>query len=334
MAASETLVRANRRNALLSTGPKSDEGRDVVKLNALRHGLRSVQTVVPGESPDDWEGHRAALVDDLKPFGVLELALVEQVAAGLWRLGRVLRFEADAIGVGQSRDEVVNDHEKNRTRSGGICLSKADIPTARDVEKVRTEAKQARAKARELKTAIGQLEGLAALEDEAIIEDWTIYEPLKQSLQLREREADKVFDGDETFRARHLRTMLGMRGTVEQVTEGTLEDWQEQGLPTLKSQAAEARKKFESVRRRYESALDRLAASRGIPDESHLEKITRYESHLWRIVHRGLDRLRELQVARGAAPPKGPAVAVALIQANGQAASGLFGENALGGGGA
>jgi hypothetical protein len=44
----------NCQNALHSTGPTTVEGVDAAKLNALRHALRSVQTVVAGEDPDAW----------------------------------------------------------------------------------------------------------------------------------------------------------------------------------------------------------------------------------------------------------------------------------------
>ena len=77
---SDKQLEANRQNALQSTGPTTVDGVDAIKLNALRHGLRSVQTVVPGEDPDAWEAHRAAAVEDVKPVGVLELALAEQIA--------------------------------------------------------------------------------------------------------------------------------------------------------------------------------------------------------------------------------------------------------------
>jgi hypothetical protein len=74
---SERQLEANRQNALQSTGPTTVGGEDASKLNALRHGLRSVQTVVPGEDPDAWEAHRAAVVGDVKPMGALEQALAE-----------------------------------------------------------------------------------------------------------------------------------------------------------------------------------------------------------------------------------------------------------------
>src|SRR5512147_740955 len=108
----EIQAEANRRNALQSTGPKTGEGIEAARFNALRHGLRSLQTVVPGEAPDEWEAHRAAIVEDVKPEGAVELALAEQIAAKLWRLGRVLRHEADLIAIGQAKDELLRGHDK------------------------------------------------------------------------------------------------------------------------------------------------------------------------------------------------------------------------------
>ncbi len=84
---SDKQLEASRQNALQSTGPNTAEGVEAIKLNALRHGLRSIQTVVPGEDPDAWEAYRA-VVDDVKPVGALELTLAEQIAAKLWRIGR------------------------------------------------------------------------------------------------------------------------------------------------------------------------------------------------------------------------------------------------------
>jgi hypothetical protein len=45
----EKQLEANRQNALQTIGPKTGDGIEAVKMNALRHGLRSVQTVGPEE---------------------------------------------------------------------------------------------------------------------------------------------------------------------------------------------------------------------------------------------------------------------------------------------
>jgi hypothetical protein len=46
---SDKQVRANQRNALKSTGPKTPEGKDAVRHNALKHGLLSQEVLLPGE---------------------------------------------------------------------------------------------------------------------------------------------------------------------------------------------------------------------------------------------------------------------------------------------
>jgi hypothetical protein len=44
---------ANRRNAQLSTGPKTPEGKAAVRLNALKHGLTAENAVIIGEEEAD-----------------------------------------------------------------------------------------------------------------------------------------------------------------------------------------------------------------------------------------------------------------------------------------
>jgi hypothetical protein len=134
---------ANRRNALRSTGPKTGEGVLACKNNALRHGLRAVQAVVPGEDPDAWEAHRAAVVANLRPEGAVELALAEGVALKLWRLGRVARYEAELIADAQDPDEPVHAHETAHRRFGSGKPDRTDVPTREDLAKAERAADDA-----------------------------------------------------------------------------------------------------------------------------------------------------------------------------------------------
>ena len=125
----EIQTEANRRNALQSTGPKTGEGIEAARFNALRHGLRALQTVVPGER-EEWEAHRIGVVEDLKPEGAVELALAEQLAVKLWRLGRVVRHEADVTAIGQDPEVLAHDHEVSTKRGsmshpGGLSVGGA-----------------------------------------------------------------------------------------------------------------------------------------------------------------------------------------------------------------
>ena len=52
---SERKIEANRRNAQRSTGPKTEEGKDKVRLNALKHGLCAETIVLPHEDADAYQ---------------------------------------------------------------------------------------------------------------------------------------------------------------------------------------------------------------------------------------------------------------------------------------
>src|SRR5918997_990634 len=84
----------NRRNALKSTGPKTPEGKDAVRLNALRHGLRSEEILLPGEDEQALRELDEYLRAELQPTGELENLLIDRVVTAYWRLRRLGRVEA------------------------------------------------------------------------------------------------------------------------------------------------------------------------------------------------------------------------------------------------
>ena len=52
----ERQAEANRRNAMKSTGPRTPEGKAVVALNGMKHGLLSRESLVKGENEADGVG--------------------------------------------------------------------------------------------------------------------------------------------------------------------------------------------------------------------------------------------------------------------------------------
>src|SRR5215204_2765127 len=91
---SDKKTEANRRNALKSTGPNTPEGKAAVRLNALKHGLLSRETLLPGEDEEALRELGERLREELQPVGVLENLLVERIIASYWRLRRLGRVEA------------------------------------------------------------------------------------------------------------------------------------------------------------------------------------------------------------------------------------------------
>jgi hypothetical protein len=85
-------------------GPKTAQGKAVVRWNATRHGISSPKPVVPGlERQEDWESHLEGIMENLSPVGHLEVTLAERIALLFWRLHRVTRYETEAITLSQQK---------------------------------------------------------------------------------------------------------------------------------------------------------------------------------------------------------------------------------------
>src|SRR4051794_16422397 len=97
---SDKQARANRQNALKSTGPKTPEGKAATRLNALKHGLLSRETLLPGEDEEALRELGERLRDELQPVGELENLLVDRIIASYWRLSRLGRVEAGIFAWG------------------------------------------------------------------------------------------------------------------------------------------------------------------------------------------------------------------------------------------
>jgi|SRR5208282_2494141 len=92
---------ANRRNAQLSTGPRTEEGKRRSRRNALKHGvLASALLIAEGEGaedPSEFDELLGGLRRDLAPVGTLEEMLIEKIAVCWWRQKRALRCEAGLV---------------------------------------------------------------------------------------------------------------------------------------------------------------------------------------------------------------------------------------------
>src|SRR5215216_4820058 len=114
---------ATNSSGLTKGGPVTQEGKEVVRWNATRHGIRSPAPVVPGiERPEDWEEHREGVLESLAPEGHLEEVLAERVALLSWRLNRVTRYETESIALYQEKAE---DDLADRRRFGSHVLGAA-----------------------------------------------------------------------------------------------------------------------------------------------------------------------------------------------------------------
>ena len=94
---------ANRLNAQKSTGPKSEEGKSVARMNAYTHGLTAQTIVIGDEDPKAFDALRAQLEAEFNPRPGLEADLVERLAVNIWRMRRMPVFEAAIIRLGSEQ---------------------------------------------------------------------------------------------------------------------------------------------------------------------------------------------------------------------------------------
>jgi len=80
-----------------ATGPRTRQGKQRSKHNALKHGIFSKIVLLEGDSRTEFNSLLNGLRNDLRPEGALEEILVEKLAALLWRHRRILIAEGAEI---------------------------------------------------------------------------------------------------------------------------------------------------------------------------------------------------------------------------------------------
>ena len=86
-------INANKKNALLSKGPKTDLGKLNSSKNSLKHGLTAKQLVI-GENLKEFEQYRDQMIEELKPVGILQEQVVFKIIDVGFRLRRIGKIEA------------------------------------------------------------------------------------------------------------------------------------------------------------------------------------------------------------------------------------------------
>jgi hypothetical protein len=87
-------IEANRRNAQLSTGPTTEEGKKKSRQNAVRHGLTAETVIDALEDAEDYAAFEMAITADHNAPSAVERELVLRLASLLWRLRRATAIES------------------------------------------------------------------------------------------------------------------------------------------------------------------------------------------------------------------------------------------------
>jgi len=116
MEISEKQLKANQNNAKLG-GVKTEEGKDIIRLNALKHGLLTKEIFISGENREEFDNLVFSIINELSPEGEIDKLLAERIITNIWRLRRVLSIERNAIEYNRNDQDLgLFDNEKQKNR--------------------------------------------------------------------------------------------------------------------------------------------------------------------------------------------------------------------------
>lgn len=287
---------SNRENAARSSGPRTLEGKAVVRLNALKHGLLSKELVISqGDGKEDANEFATLLNDlcnELSPQGTIEEILVEIIARSYWRLRRVTRFE---VGILRKRlDRVVADYkpqinwddEKVNILTDYKSLVKAEKELMKGYESV-----------------------ITLLEGDLIIDKVTeagdeigIY-----FFYVRLIRSEFLTDASSINPELFVNRLTKFEITLEEMREFLLKNgWDDKKIRSSFirqcvagiSRCKERIEELERRGRKAELKASRLIQTKSLPDALSMERIIRYENSIERQLYRALDQLERIQRKR------------------------------------
>jgi hypothetical protein len=88
----------NRANAKHSTGPRTPEGKNRSRMNALKHGMCAKVIPLPNENPAEVAAREQAFIDQYQPKTPRDAFLVHVAALATLQFDRCHRFETAELG--------------------------------------------------------------------------------------------------------------------------------------------------------------------------------------------------------------------------------------------
>ena len=124
---SDRQLRANQANAQKSTGPRTEQGKQVSRLNGLRHGLTGQISIMTEDNRRELDVFCNPIIARLNPDGPLELQVANMIAHDHWRLNRIQSIEDGifAMGHGHVANEIDTGAEQADVLTTGAAACSA-----------------------------------------------------------------------------------------------------------------------------------------------------------------------------------------------------------------
>jgi hypothetical protein len=277
---SANKLAANRRNARKSTGPRTADGKEASRMNAVKHGILSTAVVVRGlrirEHEEEFKALREQCWECLAPVGRIEEMLVDKIVAAQWRLRRALIAETGEIVLS------VDGERQRRTNRGPVPLGIFSNPLQDGATQMET-------------SSLG-LEYLKAVLN-------LVRRDVESEGELTQAACDRVLERFMNKPNSLTRELLAYRERMAADTEGlspeeAKDTYRRMVLRFIEEKLAwYGRLSSQSEEREDKEETARQAAN-VLPSAEVLEKILRYEAALDRQLYRAMNQLERLQRRR------------------------------------
>jgi hypothetical protein len=267
-----------------TAGPRTRQGKERSKHNALKHGVFSKQVVLPDESDAEFHALLDGLRNDFQPEGTLEDVLVEKLAALFWRNRRLIIAESAEI---QKGVKFLAWDEKQRQQETAHCTSRIMIHIGGIVRGISNPILLQRSLdlLEKLRRNLGE-NGFDPEKDMGIL------------IQLYGSDSDRWTETLLDFYSL-LSDVAGLPEDVRQQKGlSSPEEYKKFVLARICDEV-ERLNRYKRARARIESNRMKLEAlSRNVPDAPQLDRLLRYETAISREIDRTLNQLERLQRMR------------------------------------
>ena len=131
--ATEAQIAANQKNAQLSCGPATPEGKDRSSHNAVKTGLTGQTVLLPSDNVPAYQDHVARLQKQFEPATDEERSLVQAIADTEWRLLRIPSLEAGILAVGRSKLADLYPNEADPATRAAFIEAEVQIAYRKDL---------------------------------------------------------------------------------------------------------------------------------------------------------------------------------------------------------
>ena len=108
---SEKQLLANQQNSKLSTGPRSETGKQAVSINAIKHGIYSNKIMQLAAENEDFKDLQNSINESYQPASPVESILVSIIVENTWRLNLISKTEQGLYKKKELEDTIIKCKE-------------------------------------------------------------------------------------------------------------------------------------------------------------------------------------------------------------------------------